>query len=335
MENCLVTKLKSVVENNNLKKIDEVIFDLSLFSRNTIINIRARSGENFTVRALTGYFMKSENGSQETEFTGTEVNIFASGEAAKLSVRSKYVLDRVNGWQNGFVLKDINLNDWAFLSMDALYLKGQFVPSGVKVANSRVVTIYEETGNNLSSTIKNISEELARKTSVTEFNFSNDSEECKVTGNISDFSAEVVARLVGLKLNAPTITGTMASLGKFYSCNSFNVIRSHITGSIEDFVNAQIAAGRTEVLASAPVYFNQITKWPFNGNIYNISRDSLIEWNSNASRIIVYTNGNGYTVNDHPYVYAYGASAQEIAAWQSVGKTVTDVVSGTVYPPTN
>lgn len=123
--------------------------------------------------------------------------------------------------------------------------------------------------------------------------------------------------------------------GNIKSLKSTNITQlqvgdSQITGSIEDFVSVQYDAGRTS--PNAPVFIgaslNVIT---FGSNTHNVIRAHLL-WDS-KEKINIHYGDN--TFANCTTVLEKGYNATEIKVWTDAGKTVTDVVTGTVYPPTN
>lgn len=163
---------------------------------------------------------------------------------------------------------------------------------------------------------------------------------CKALTSLAPFkgtgSFEYIKDLTNLNtlyLIGPNFTGSIDDLGALTLLNNLQIYGgSSITGSIESFVAAQRSHERTET--DTPINCDYLMCYiPFHG--YTVSttlRRINLSWT--ATKIIVYC-GSQVGYQNATDIYEKGCTAEEIAAWQAAGKTVTDVVNGTVYPPTN
>ena len=129
------------------------------------------------------------------------------------------------------------------------------------------------------------------------------------------------------------LKGNLKSLGNITEAISIVLSGcSGLNGTVEGFVESAVAAGR---VSANPFPFRAITTAGCNfGNRNNLG-EQLIEWDysSGRNKIVLYCGANNVTAETALTVYEQGATVEEITAWQAAGKTVTDVVSGTVYPP--
>ena len=169
--------------------------------------------------------------------------------------------------------------------------------------------------------------------------------------NIND--AEFLVNLKGLRFvftNGYSY-GSIEKLGRLINLgfpgSQFNILgfsSKNIVGTIEGFVAGQVKNGRTNT-GDFPIktYIhdsssNDKPEVTFGNKLITtyINANAWITWES-TSKISIYA---GTSVEASTEVYVRGYSASEITSNQASGevwegKTVTDVVSGTVYPPAN
>ena len=160
----------------------------------------------------------------------------------------------------------------------------------------------------------------------------------KITGNISYLSK--LTELTGLSIignsrNITPITGDIASIsnltklaynaGGGTSDNQIILYSTNVTGSIEDFVAGQVAAGRTQS-PTGTVNGIRVRGWQkqftFGGQVYDIgvpSSYNRLIWEGTSK--IILRMGSSYTSMDSD-VFAKGASANEISEWENQGLTV-------------
>ena len=137
--------------------------------------------------------------------------------------------------------------------------------------------------------------------------------------DLSDLS--YLTKLETLKVRYVTgIGGTLEDLARLTSLNSVGFMDTHVSGTIEGFVAAQIGNGRAT--ETTGIVWQNITRTneTFGGNHYT-TVTGLLTWDS-ASKITIY---NASTKESATTVYAKGATAGEISAWESAGKTVVVV----------
>lgn len=119
--------------------------------------------------------------------------------------------------------------------------------------------------------------------------------------------------------------GSIDGLGKLVNLTILQILDSEISGEIVNFVTAQIANGRTTCDTSSPIRCNSITaKCKFNGAIRSNDPDnrySFLTWAS-ASKIVIYDFCSANDYSTASVIYALGATAGEIAAWEAAGKEV-------------
>lgn len=114
------------------------------------------------------------------------------------------------------------------------------------------------------------------------------------------------------------MTYTPVDIKEFGYSNLTKFIYRTLTGSIEDFVALQIEAGFTVRNSSNPVETNALSAGVTFGGETHAAGTGFLTWES-ESKIIYY---RGTSIADSTEVYAKGATAEEITAWENAGKTV-------------
>ena len=298
MEKCLLTKLEGVADNDNLHVLGAI--DLQVVELSTPTNstqyILATGGtiEVPSEHPISGALL--DNGTYKATIADkyhlTQLSIDA---AAHFKNEGLEALQYCTGLTLLGYRRDKNkVGDIAYLSnltlLEKLYLQG----------------------TNISGDIAN----LANMTSLIELTMSN----CEnVSGDISAFAN--MRDLTFLLCNGTSISGNIESLGNLTSVTEFVLHKTNVTGTVEGFVEGQVAAGRTS--CALPIHFHSLTSLAKFGGVKRETDPNIfnyISWES-TSKIVVYVGTNsGY--NNATTVYAKGATSEEISAWQSAGKTV-------------
>lgn len=300
MGNCLVTKLKASVDNDNLPKLG--VLTLNVEATAGANSDAAKVGFNclspITVKPVGGHiWLKRSDYGDETKWTDQEITInprsgYVPGNAStsvtyvycenknfKLEVSSKYDISIVFTNTGGFLNKSnvqINTADLKFLPLVCCYLGY---------------------ANNTFGDVKDIPMDNLQELNLVWQN--------NIVGNLSDITS-INLEYLGL-------------------------YNSGVRGSIEDFVSAQCDAGRTSVLSNEPISVRAILEdgRTFGGRIYNLGNVFAFMYWEGKNKIAIYQNGkysdNSYT---HVYVKGFSASDSEVVAWKAAGKTVVDATTG-------
>jgi len=147
---------------------------------------------------------------------------------------------------------------------------------------------------------------------------------CKITGTFADIANKTDIAQINLS-SIRTIAGSindLAKLTKLWEIAIYGNLGDY-NGSIEAFVAGQIANGRTTAIlndAEHPtISLANVLKFAtFGGNVLNVDGRAILTWES-ANKIVIY---GGTAAEPTGYIYAKGATAEEIAAWEQAGKTV-------------
>lgn len=337
MGNCLVTRLKGVVQNDNLPifgKITINVVPLSEISDSAQQGIYIE-GTDFTIEVLGGGYFSENYADLENPsscltsqtyqngvvlyFANVASTIHITDTITSISVHSIYVwndsifavdlktiaysqsLTSLQMWQNSdvSVLKNMpNLiyayfvkcnGDFGFVRNSPLLetLKAYDAPSGLMLLSD------------VSDTVTTLAAQNIGK------------------GDLSSLTSK--AGMISIELENADVTGSITDIGGLTSLDTFNLFGTSVTGSIEDFVAAQVNAGRTSFSGEFRCY-SALSFLTFGGNTYpdEAYQSHFFTWDGN--KIVIYT-GDGDKANC-PRVYAKGASADEIEIWQNEGKTV-------------
>lgn len=323
MENCLVKKLKSVVNNSDLTTLGALKLNVS---KKTISNINQqklniRAVEDIIVTAYgSGYFGTDNVSNIESQHyttlsipANTTTVLFFKNEDYTVEIKSKYGLFTFSNAEVSNSIVSINIDDLSYsYSLHYIAIEGTSSVGNIKELSSLTELLTLNTAN---TQIKGELQDISTLTTLTSLYISNCS---NIKGSLS--ALQNMTSLQTLSFNHTNIIGTTQDLGKLTSLSVCYVNRDTMSGTIEEFVATQINGGRLSV--SSPVFIGNLTKFAtFGGQYYN-DANCLVTWESN-NKIVVYAGGT--SIAACTYVYAKGATAEEIAAWEQDGKTVVVV----------
>ena len=223
---CLVTKLKGVVQNDNLDKLNIITFTVYAGC-----NFRITPTANITINSTVGmkcYYGTSNDGQTVTSTTvqhEAEASIDLSA-GSEVSIESKYsIYNFAARWDPAL---NINISKLAYSALHYLYAPG----SGVTGELSAFKTTPNLTEAFLGST--------------------------NISGNLQNLSNCV--GLEKIEIDQTNIGGSITDLGNLINLISINLYRTAVTGSIEELAAAQVSAGRTsgtlDVTYGAPITYN-------------------------------------------------------------------------------
>jgi hypothetical protein len=304
---CLVKKLNGILDNPNVPIYGELEIDavqLSSIVNNGQIRISAifPVGEEYSIRVGgNGYFATTVEGldtpetrmtvlPEGTKGTGNVVWYYFKNDTYKVYIKSKYLLKGLfitNGGSKRNHLFHFNISSLEYC--ENLY---QLDVSGNINVEGDVSTFAK---------LKNFKNITAAY--------------CNLYGNIINFGNMKISQ-------NGSVSTTYLDLGF-----------TKINGTVESFVEKQVENGqtttipfRTYSLMSSEVTFGGHGKEDIPNA--NNSRQTWLEWDySNGRRkIILYYSSTSSSINIQPnecdYIYVQGATAAEISAWETAGKTV-------------
>lgn len=233
---CLVIRLKGVVDNDNLMKLGEVDIQVSDTTQTEDVYITVAATEDVTLENYTQNFVdinKQDTGINKK--TGTSVGAYTL-QGNKLAIYPKYPITSVAMTSfyvdSGFTTKDINYMPSLTSFKAALYGDLDEI-TNVNKNMAQLVAIRGSLSGHLAS--------LTKFTNVSELRFGSNG--YNIEGNLQD-----LAPLTSLKI---------LHLGE---C-------SKVAGSIEAFVLAQVALGRSTVSSQEALKcgYLSMTHITFNG----------------------------------------------------------------------
>jgi len=250
---CLVTKLKGVVDNDNLMKLGEVDIQISDVTQTVDVFFNIISTENVTLENYTQNFVdvnKQDTGINKK--TGTSVSAFAL-QGDKIAIYPKYSITSVSMStffaDSGFTPKDIN-----YMSSLATFKGTLFGDLDDITEVNRNMVLFTALKGSLSGHLAS----LTKFSNVREIKLGSNG--YNVEGNLQD-----LAPLTSLKI---------LHLGE---CGK-------VAGSIEAFVLAQVALGRSTVSSQEALkcgYFS-MTNITFNGQPITSLNVKDLYWQPNA-----------------------------------------------------
>lgn len=361
-KNCLVKELLANVQDTNPRYFDKVILHVkedtthaSSFPNINQLTFRGTDVVKLKVIGSTGYFSESSAlSTQLTEktydFRGHEdvlITIYVPNLTFDIEMSGVYCVNYI-GLNGGGVdaIKSVisfNANEFGYNDMERVlltcsdcnfdiknvermpnlaYLTGKNSPNVVgnlEALKNRTFTYLQLSGTKVSGTLAQLlaipayQNKSAIDVSVL----------TEVGGDISALADET--QLVTFNaVNNRQIFGSIESLVKLTNLTTLSLAGAYanaFTGSIENFVAGQIANGRSQVTISNKIFCPWILTYAtFGGNYYTTMGGHWLTWDS-ASKITIYYSTTS-AFDNYSHVYAKGATAEEITAWENAGKIV-------------
>lgn len=259
MGNCLVTKLKAVVNNDNLEKFGVLV--LKTTSKDQGAYKLSVSMQNpGTIDAVDGGTIKSygRGGTTDTHQDIPALTPEGTTWKAALSTENTFEL------KNKYDLLTLSMfSDEYYDNFDLAQLKGCY---NLKVFTGCV------TGN-LSS--------ISELTSLTKLNLTRASNSRKLKGDISSLASLLNLTNLGLDRNT-ALTGSISDLGTLVNLKELAMRDTGVVGAIEEFVAAQIGNGRNNCESLATSAFN--TAITFKGSTaYSSGSNKTLSWTRDTS----------------------------------------------------
>lgn len=252
MENCLVTKLKSVVDNDNLRKLGELRFKMA---QSGAFTVTAVSDDSFKLVILTpGVTFTAPSlaaGTTEQTVPATASRNFSVSGACELAIYNKYALriftsdyyaylnfDELTGTENiqqlrfgayqnlskGDVIKSINKNT----GITSLMVKSTNTYGDLKdLVESSTLYNIELTGD-ISGDIAN----LSRLSHLADLKLQS---KPRLYGNVSVFENISDIRDISF-LNSPGIVGSISSFANHSSLRNPQLYGTGITGTLGELL---------------------------------------------------------------------------------------------------
>lgn len=300
---CLLKKIKVDFDNDNLPPVGGFVIKVNKkasISNNDMIAITFSISSMQEIKVKTtgnGCFATSVEDlvnnplTEATITSGNNKKYYFKNDDYKIIVEKKYNISKISyGHGNGTIF-DIPLEGIEYCTNLA-----QFI-----------------------ATNASLKDDISRFSKMTFLNQLAILNNIDMRGDISGISH--ITSMQHLNLRQTSVTGTVSELGKMTGLIDIDIDETGITGDIVDYVSSAVDCGRT---TANPFYFYYVLKdLKFNGTKYDVyTRNCYIGWSS-KTKITVYVGGNSYAQSTT--IYALGATAEEIAAWEQAGKTVIQV----------
>ena len=346
--NCLVTKLKGVVDNPNITKLNEFRFKviaednfngkwlrLVNKSQSEPMIVTASSPGTFTVdndSTIRNTYSIQPGGRPTLKFSNATYDVSVIGKyncgmfsqqvdtghnnsliEIDIDVLKYSPVSSITGYGNRYMTGNINNFDkslFTVLAVEYTNLEGTW--DGFTNVN-----IFGITGSKIGGTLATFPR-VATKLDITDNQ--------RVYGSIDDLADTTNLTSISAIRSYNISGGHLESLGRNVNINTIVISElrdySGFNGSVEAFVAAQVAAGRTTCTIDNRI----LCPWllyvaTFGGQKYQLRGYMYLTWDS-ASKITIYQGGTG-GIAAATRVLAKGATQQEIAAWEQAGKTVT------------
>lgn len=261
--NCLVTKLKEVVSNDNLKEIGVMYITLS-YKNAAMLDITSSVDQD--IIASEGNFIVSYQKVKTLHLKANTKTTVYSDAQLKVKIPNKYVITYIHYKSS---IPEFNIEDLEY-SMGLTAIAGN------------------TDSTNITGNIKY----LKNKVSMTELVIPYS----KVTGELSDIAD--LKHLTNLNISNTKISGDIRTLSSFIELTNIKIAGSNIYGTLESLVVGQVSGGRT----SGSIAMGHLRFCPnvtFNGVNPNDSNATLT-WEPNSAESTntdVSYNGVTITIN--------------------------------------
>ena len=141
-----------------------------------------------------------------------------------------------------------------------------------------------------------------------------------LTGNVSDL---VRSGLTEINIVGTQISGKLTDFSDCVSITTLSLAETLVKDEIMDFVTRQVELERTTCSRITTQNIKNFAVFRGVTLEYASSVNGCMSWDT-ASKVTIGL-GNNTSLSNCPKIYAYGATAEEIAAWEQAGKTVVVV----------
>lgn len=311
MENCLITKLKSAVNDTSLLKIGEMIIKVKKNSNinnytQQLIELSAVDDYVYIEVSGTGYFVTnnySDLDIPEKRKTQIEIRpeygtitLYFANEDYEIHIQNKYCIKEIYIGEDRKMGSILDMNSYSIFELNIEDFKYNH---NLNALNIRFSNTYGD--------IRQLNKYPLHSIKLTATN---------VVGDYSELITTYITHI-----NSPS--QILNDLNTFNNAiNIIEIMGNSGCGDISDFVIKQRANGRTIVPTSSPIYFyGFVNKLSFGSQqIKNVPyHAAFLTWDE--TKIVLY-GGDYSNYQNATMIYAQGATAEEISAWEADGKTV-------------
>lgn len=313
-KNCLITRLKAVVNDSSLEILGQQKIYVSEQSGKPSPSLILKTNDNVELECTDSLVLGGQQVLTLAPNIEHQLGVKGSGY---LLFKDKYSIVKINNY-NADIVTDL-AQITSMMSLSIFDIVGE--------------TIYGDVAKFLNSNI-----------AITELCL----ESALVFGNLSEVNTDFFDKCQNFRINSPSVecnisqfannkaltkfrvndafgvTGDIALLPNKQSITSFNIYGSGIYGSLESYISSAISSGKSSATDfSMTGVIDQLT---FGGvkqtQKGRFSAPCFVTWDSNGKIII---KSGEYSMSDCTHIYCKNATSAEISAWQSAGKTVIQV----------
>lgn len=269
MEKCFITRLKGVVTNTHLAKMNEVVLrTTSNESKVDIDGVRT-----VTIKDMDGAnVLTVDKSTYKNVISNNQIRSYCNSTNRYLSISDKFDITYLG-------LKAVEVDTGRLCYMNNL--------SGIAFNNvSGYINLDDLT--QMQESIASISlaympnfifdlNETSKFTNLSTFSAFNLK---SITGNISSLPKA----LTSLKIQSPSVNGTTTELASFTALTSIDIFSSNVTGSIADLGSLSLtylSAANTSITGSIEEYVRRRREHDVTGKI-NISAPSTVTFNGKS-----------------------------------------------------
>lgn len=288
MGNCIVTKLKGVVDNDNLVKIGEGIIEV--IDRPAPFQMTI-GGTDGTLTMMDGATVNVGGSEVTTVAFGDITGTFPAG-TYRIKISGKYGLNAFADYYRYGVSNFKIPVDMIAYSPDMVTLGFVYVDGDIKALKDlkklQTFSVYD------------------------------------ISGVVSDLAALLNnnANLNGFQIYSQNFAGNLADLAAVTKNIAVNIKNTNINGDIRDLVAAWRSAGITEKDMDFVLYNNIHITFGEYTNFGESNRAQRLKWTASS---IYWQDGTDTQVADSSQniaIYAQGVSQAQISTWESQGNTV-------------
>ena len=205
----------------------------------------------------------------------SSVRVADANKDVDIVIDNKYLIEKLSG------VKEINLDDLKYVSLlhfETIGSNADEIKINGNISNFEKSTNLSFISIRSTATVGDVSS-FRNMTEIKTLQLSSCS---KITGDLSTVSN--LRKLELFKVNGSQVSGNIHSLGVCTRLSELNLHGCNISGSVEDFVSAQRANGRT----SGNIYFGWTlgTNVTFNGAVVSGAVNKRIIWTPTSIEIV-------------------------------------------------
>jgi hypothetical protein len=293
--NCLVTKIKGSVSNPNLKKLGHVVLDLQSASNNYCRFLNSNADRDIELTLLSGKIDRVQGDATLIDSTHAIIHYGTNQYTGFFTqtASEQFKVDISNYYDLKESMPTVNTSNdlpelLQYSKIIAISIEATDIFDVSSISNAVLLNIINFGNSGYNNRLYGDFSFLQNFTSLTSFNLNS----TKIGAPINNFTPALFSNLTSLKtliLNDNKVSSFVGNITEFGSLVNLTTLRlqgCNIEGTVEDFVAAQIAAGRATCSGIA-IGANMGTNVTFQGVAITSPEAKRLSWTSASNITIV------------------------------------------------